>query len=163
MHVAAKPITGRFVLISLIVFFGIIIGINVLMMKLAIATLPGTEVDSPYAASLAYGSEIAAAQAQAARGWAVNAHLARNADGSADLRVEAKDHSGKPLSDVVFTAHLERPADRRLDRMVDLTPIAIGVFGGVAAELAAGQWDLVLDGERDGARVFLSRNRVILN
>ncbi len=40
-----RPITGRFVLICLIVFFGLIIAINVVMMKLAIETLPGTDVD----------------------------------------------------------------------------------------------------------------------
>jgi len=29
--------------------------------------------------------------------------------------------------------------------------------------VAAGQWDLVIEADRDGQRLFLSRNRVILN
>lgn len=157
-----RPITGRFVLICLIVFFGLIIGINVLMMKLAIETLPGTEVDSPYAASLAYGNEIEAARAQAARGWAVAAHVAREDDGAAAVRVEAKDRDGKPLADVVFSSRLERPADRRLDQVVELAAIGGAVYRGRVTQLAAGQWDLVLEGDRSGKRIFLSRNRVIL-
>lgn len=158
-----RPITGRFVLICLIVFFGLIIAINAVMMKLAIETLPGTEVDSPYAASLAYGNEIEAARAQATRGWVVAAHVARDEDGGATVRVEAKDREGKPLADVVFTSRLERPADRRLDRAVELAAIGGAVYRGRVAQLAPGQWSLVLEGDRNGERVFLSRNRVILN
>ncbi len=157
-----RPITGRFVLICLIVFFGLIIGINVVMMKLAIETLPGTEVDSPYAASLAYGNEIEAARAQATRGWAVVAHVARDGDGGASVRVEAKDRDGKPLTGVVFNGRLERPADRRLDQPVELIAIDGAAYRGRVAQLSAGQWDLVLEGDRNGERVFLSRNRVIL-
>lgn len=157
-----RPITGRFVLICLIVFFGLIIAMNVVMMKLAIETLPGTEVDSPYAASLAYGNEIEAARAQVTRGWAVVAHVARDDDGGASVRVEAKDRDGKPLTDILFTGRLERPADRRFDQAVDLAAIGGAVFRGRVAQLAAGQWDLVLEGAHKGERVFLSRNRVIL-
>lgn len=160
--VSGRPITGRFVLICLIVFFGLIIGINVVMMKLAIETLPGTEVDSPYAASLAYGNEIEAARAQATRGWAVVAHVARDGDGGASVRVEAKDRDGKPLTGVVFNGRLERPADRRLDQPVELIAIDGAAYRGRVAQLSAGQWDLVLEGDRNGERVFLSRNRVIL-
>jgi nitrogen fixation protein FixH len=157
-----RPITGRFVLICLIVFFGLIIGINVVMMKLAIETLPGTEVDSPYAASLAYSNEIEAARMQATRGWVVAAHVARDDDGGVSVRIEARDRDGQPLTDVAFTGRMERPADRRLDQPVELTAIGGAVYRGRVTELPAGQWDLVLEGDRNGERVFLSRNRVIL-
>ena len=36
-----RPITGRFVLICLIAFFGMIIAVNVIMMRFALETLPG--------------------------------------------------------------------------------------------------------------------------
>ena len=49
---ATKPLTGTKVFLMLVAFFGLVIGVNVTMMKLAIATLPGTDVDSPYAAGL---------------------------------------------------------------------------------------------------------------
>ena len=63
----ARPLTGRFVLFTLIGFFAVVIGVNGIMMRFAISTLPGTEVDSAYSASLAYQREIAAAQQQNAR------------------------------------------------------------------------------------------------
>lgn len=160
--VSGRPITGRAVLICLIVFFGMIIGINAVMMKLAIDTLPGTEVDSPYVASLAYGSEIVAARAQVARGWAVNAQVNRDGDGGASVRVEALDRDARPLAGIVFAARLERPADRRLDQVVELAATSSATYRGRVAQLSAGQWDLVLEGDHNGERVFLSRNRVVL-
>jgi nitrogen fixation protein FixH len=75
--VSPKPLTGGKVLAMLLAFFGVVIGANMIMMRLAIQTLPGTEVDSAYSASLAYEKEIAAAHDQNARNWKVDAQSAR--------------------------------------------------------------------------------------
>ena len=160
---AAKPLTGTKVLLMLVAFFGVVIGVNVTMMKLAIATLPGTEVDSPYAAGLVYDREISAAQDQAARKWKVSAHIERRADGNAVLQVEARDASGRPVTGLKFGGRLERPTDKRADLAVELAEAGSGVYRGNAASVAPGQWDLVIEGDARGERVFLSRNRVILN
>src|SRR5438445_8745481 len=103
---ASTPLTGTNVFLMLVGFFGVVIGVNVTMMKLAIATLPGTEVDSPYAAGLAYDREISAAQDQAARKWKVNAHIERRGDGDAVLLVEARDAAGQPLTGLKFAGRL---------------------------------------------------------
>jgi nitrogen fixation protein FixH len=158
-----KPLTGRKVLFMLLAFFGVVFGVNFLMMKLAIDTLPGTEVDSAYSASLAYENEIAAAHDQNARNWKVDARVQRGADGSATLQVEARDDSGKPMSGLTFQGRFERPTDRRADQPVALAETGIGIYRGSAPQLAAGQWDLVLEGDAAGRRMFLSKNRVLLN
>ena len=93
----ARPITGRFVLIATIAFFAVVISVNIVMMRLAITTLPGTEVDSAYSASLAYQREIDAARQQNERDWQVQAHIDRRPDGSAVIALEARDHAGAPL------------------------------------------------------------------
>lgn len=160
---ASKPLTGTKVFLMLVAFFGVVIGVNITMMKLAIATLPGTDVDSPYAAGLTYDREISAAQDQAARKWQVNAHIERRADGNAVLQVEARDAAGQPVSGLKFGGRLERPTDKRADLAVELSEAGIGIYRGNAASVAAGQWDMVIEGKLRGARVFLSRNRVILN
>jgi nitrogen fixation protein FixH len=160
---ASKPLTGTKVFLMLVAFFGVVIGVNVTMMKLAIATLPGTDVDSPYAAGLTYDREISAAQDQAARKWQVNAHIERRADGAATLQVEARDAAGQPMTGLKFGGRLERPTDKRADLAIDLTEAGIGIYRGNATSVAPGQWDLVIEGEAQGMRVFLSRNRVILN
>jgi nitrogen fixation protein FixH len=160
---APKPLTGTKVLVILVAFFGVVFGVNGIMMKLAIETLPGTEVDSPYAAGLVYEKEINAARDQAARMWQVNANIKRGADGAATLQVEARDASGQPLTGLKFKGTLERPTDKRADTPVELSEVGIGIYRGNATAVAAGQWDLVLEGDARGERMFLSKNRVILN
>ena len=158
-----KPLTGRKVLFVLLAFFGVVIGVNMIMMRLAIQTLPGTDVDSAYSASLAYENEIAAARDQNTRNWKVDAHIQRSADGSATLQVEARDNSGEPMSGVKFQGRFERPTDRRADQSVALAETGIGIYRGSAPQIAPGQWDLVLEGDAAGRRMFLSKNRVLLN
>ena len=159
----SKPLTGRMVLAMLLGFFGTVIGVNVYMMKMAISTLPGTDVDSAYTASLGYEKEIAAARDQEARRWQVEAHIERGASGAAVVQVNARDASGNPLSGVKFQGRLERPADKRADQEVELAEIGIGFYRGTAEAIAPGQWDLVLEGDSSGRRLFLSKNRVLLN
>jgi nitrogen fixation protein FixH len=158
-----KPLTGRKVLFMLLAFFGVVIGVNAIMAKLAIQTLPGTEVDSAYSASLAYENEIAAAHDQTVRNWKVDAHIQRGPDGGATLQVEARDSSGLAMTGLNFQGHFERPADRRADQAVALAEVASGVYRGSAPLIGPGQWDLVLEGDAAGRRLFLSKNRVLLN
>lgn len=159
----SRPLTGRMVLLCLLAFFGTVIGVNMLMMKLAIDTLSGTEVDSAYRASLAYENQIAAARDQNKRNWKVDAHVERRPDGATTVRLDAHDADGTPLSGLKFSGRLERPTDKRIDRSVELAESGIGVYRGSATDVLPGQWDLVIEGEARGARMFLSRNRVILN
>jgi len=158
-----KPLTGRTVLFLLVAFFGVVIGVNLVMMKFAIQTLPGTEVDSAYSARLAYEGEIAAAHDQNARNWKVDAHVQRSPDGGATLQVEARDNNGRPMSGLKFQGRFERPTDRRADQAVTLAETGIGIYRGSASLIAPGQWDLVLQGDAAGRRMFLSKNRVLLN
>jgi nitrogen fixation protein FixH len=156
-------LTGRLVLIMLLAFFGIVFGVNFTLMKLAIATLPGTEVDSAYGASLGYGKEIAAAHDQTARKWRVDAHIERDGNGAATLQVEARDERGQPMTGLKFQGTLERPTDKRADVAVSLAEVGIGIYRGSAPAIAPGQWDLVLEGDSAGQRMFMSKNRVLLN
>lgn len=158
-----RQLTGKVVFVSLIAFFGVVFGVNGLMMTLAIKTLPGTEVDSAYAASLAYETEIAAARDQEKRGWKVDAKVERQPDGRATLRIEARDRTGLPLTGLKFFGRLERPADKAGDRELVLAEIGSGVFQGDADGILPGRWDLVLEGDQEGNRMFLSKNRLTLN
>lgn len=161
--IPGRPITGRTVLVAMVAFFAVVIGVNMLMMKLAIDTLPGTDVDSAYRASLAYELEIKAAQDQNLREWQVNVHIERHADGQATLRVDAHDKSGVPLRGLVFSGRLERPTDKRADRLIVLAEGESGTYRGSTSDVTPGQWDLVLESDTAGKRMFLSKNRVLLN
>lgn len=163
MSKLSRPLTGRTVLVILLAFFCTVVGVNMTMMKIAIDTLPGTEVDSAYRASLAYTSEIGAAREQTDRHWRVEAHLTRKAEGTATLRVEASDALGNPLRNVVFTGRLERPTDKRDDKLIVLAEADSGIFVGKTLGVNPGQWELVIEGNTGAARVYLSKSRIVLN
>ena len=158
-----KQLTGRTVLLILVAFFGVVIAVNVTMARLAISTLPGTEVDSTYSASLGYEKEIVAAREQEARHWQVDAHVERSADGAAVVKVEARDKAGKPVTGLKFGASFERPTGKRADLAVTLEEVGIGIYRGRLEAIAPGQWDLVLEGDSAAGRMFLSKNRVLLD
>ncbi|HVX76916.1 MAG TPA: FixH family protein [Bradyrhizobium sp.] len=158
-----RPLTGRFVFITVVTFFAIVTGVNIVMMRLAITTLPGTEVDSAYSAGLAYQHEITAAEQQNERNWKVDAHIERGKDSAASLTVHVQDAKGSPLSGLVFSGQLERPTDRRDDQTIEMTELGNGSYRGVAQGILPGQWDLVIEADSGRQRMFRSRNRIVLN
>lgn len=158
-------LTGRHVLVMVLGFFGLIFAANGVMIWLALESFPGVATDSAYKASQSYNREIAAAAAQTARGWTVAASARRVADGRVAVRVEATAKDGRPVGDASFRAILERPMHRADDRTIELSP-AVGASGAHVAfveDLAPGQWDLVVEADGKDGRLFLSRNRVILD
>lgn len=157
-----KPLTGRTVFFGLLAFFGVVIGANAILTVLAVRSMPGTEVDSAYRASLAFNSELGAARAQAARKWQVAAHVARETDGQTNVRIDARDGKGAPLVGFAFAARLQRPTDQRADRAFTLAERESGVYRGTVSDVLPGLWELVIEARHGDERVFLSRNRLVL-
>lgn len=156
-------LTGRKVLAMVLAFFGVIIAVNATLTVFAIETLSGTEVASAYSASIAYQHEIDAAHQQNDRHWNVSATAKRDASGTLNVSIAAHDARDQPITGLAFSVRLQRPVDKRLDRDADLTEQAPGAYGVRLTDVAAGQWDLVIEADSDGAAMFRSRSRVVLN
>lgn len=156
-------VTGRKVLAIVLTFFGIIIAVNATMSVLAVETLPGTEVDNPYNAGLAYQNEIEAAQRQDDRHWQVSGAAKRDAAGNVNVNIVARDAQGVPVKGLQVNVQLQRPVDKRFDREAALVEQAPGTYTVGFADVAAGQWDLVIEADREGAAMFRSRSRIVLN
>jgi nitrogen fixation protein FixH len=77
--------------------------------------------------------------------------------------VDAKAQDGAPLAGLSVFGRLERPTDRRVDQVFVMAESGGGSYRGAAQGVAAGLWELVIEADRDGQRLFLSRNRVVLN
>lgn len=161
--VERKPrvITGRFVLIAFITFFGTIALVNGIMMTLAYKTMPGLEVRNSYDASQGYNGELAAMREQAARGWKADIVL-KLAKGAAPVSVEIKDGSGAAVTGLDLSARLSHPASRQGDLAVDLTETAPGRYAAAFTDVSRGAWDLVIEARRGDVRQYTSRGRVFL-
>jgi nitrogen fixation protein FixH len=158
-------LTGWHVLAITLGFFGLIFAANGALVYYALESFPGTVTASSYQTSQTYNAEIRAAVEQSDRHWSVTAEARRSPEGAVDMRVDALDAAGQPLSGVTFTAVLERPTDRSLDRAAALRPKpgTATVYEGHLDGVLPGQWELVVEADgADGARLFLSRNRLVL-
>jgi nitrogen fixation protein FixH len=160
-HAQSHQITGLMVLGFMIAFFVIIVGVNVFMAHAAISTFGGVETASSYQAGQMFERDVAMAKAQDAQHWRVDAKLTRAADGTTLIDITAHDGAGAPVSGVAASAQFARPTNRRLDRTIMVGQTGPGHFVG-NADLAAGQWDLVIELSRQDERLFRSKNRVVL-
>ena len=156
-----RQVTGLMVLGFTLAFFAIIVGVNAFMAHAALTTFGGVETASAYQAGQTFEREVALAKLQDAQHWQVDAKLTREADGTTRLDIIAQDGSGAPVSGLAANAQFARPTDRRLDHAVAVRQTGPGHFVG-NTELAAGQWDLLIELSRQGERLFRSKNRVIL-
>jgi nitrogen fixation protein FixH len=149
------------VLVALVAFFAAVAGVNVVMIWAAMSTFGGVETESSYQAGLAFARETAAVAAQDALHWQVKAKVSREV-GATLVEVVAADAAARRVSGLQASARLVHPNDGRADHVIVLNEGAPGQFRGHSGPLA-GQWDLVIELSRDGARMFRSRNRVFLH
>lgn len=157
-----KAFTGRTVLYWLLGFFAVIFAANAVFIWLALGSFPGVVVDSSYKAGQSYNRDIAAAKAQAARGWQVETVLSRTSEMNAYLEVTARDKTNAPLTGLSVSVVLKHPVYEGSDVAIELTERGSGVYAADIANVVAGNWNLVLEAKRGDERLFRSENRLFL-
>lgn len=154
-----RVITGRTVLICFVTFFGIIFAMNFVMVRVAISTFSGVETESSYKAGLSFKNDVAAAHAQDALHWSVEAKLLRG--DTSKIVLTARDAQQTPVSGLVTEINLAHPTDKRRDVAVEFVETSSGQFESLTA-LPEGRWDLVIGLKRDDRTVFRSKSRISL-
>jgi len=157
----SRELTGRMGLLCLVAFFAVVAAVNAVMVSAAVTSFGGVETASSYQAGLTFAREEAAAEAQQARHWRINAALRHKAGEPTRIDLSARDAANLPLTGLEISVSLTHPTDRRLDRSVAMQAEGIGRFRGTVTP-ASGQWDLVIELARGGERLFRSKERVIL-
>src|SRR5690606_39718035 len=99
-----KPFTGRHAAIILVAFFGVVIGVNMVMASFALSTFGGTVVDNSYVASQHYNEWLARAEAQDRLGWEESVAV----DESRHVRLTILEE-GAPLQGLRVIATLRHP------------------------------------------------------
>ena len=96
---AAPPrrLTGRMVLLCLVGFFGVVFGVNGVLIHEALSTFGGVDTDSAYQAGRMFEHDVAMAKAQDALQWRVEAKVTPMPDGARRIDVVARDAAGQPL------------------------------------------------------------------
>lgn len=154
-------LTGRGVLLWLVVGFGVMFAANFALIYIALSTLHGEELENPYDASQVYNQKLADVRAQDQLGWTVNITTRREGDG---LRIVAdiRDRDGALASGLNVRARLVHPFDRASDREATLVTDG-GDYEGVAPNVKGGRWGLEIEALQDGQRKFFSHNKLTLS
>lgn len=151
---ASKPITGWHVLIAVVLFFGVVIGVDTLFMIKAYGTFSGEVASNPYEAGLAFNKTLAQRQREAALGWTASVEKAD--DGLVIVRIV--DKAGAPLDRLSLTGTLERPATETGRQVLDFKPLGGGRYQ--AGARLDGAWDLRATA-RNGRDVFELETRLL--
>ena len=128
-------LTGRHVLVGMLLFFAVIVSVNLTLAIIAIGSRTGLVVENGFVASQSFNRDQAAARRQAARGW-----TAAFGYRSGHLEFLPRDKSGQALSGFIVKVRLQRPATDREDTSAILGEIQSGRYA-IALAIKPGRWD----------------------
>lgn len=132
-----KRVTGWHVLAVILVFFGVIITVNVIFIIQATRTFRGEDEPRSYVQGLDYNSTLAARAEQAALGWTATTDVE---DGQVVIRV--LDADGHPIDGLDMSGTLRHPADTSRDQELAFEPRAEGRYVAALPEGIRGRWHL---------------------
>lgn len=146
-----RPIGGRFVLFSLLGFFGAVLAVNATFIALSRSSWPGLSEESAYAHGIAFNSTLQEERQQRARGWS----LTLEQEGRAGLALNIRDAAGKPVTGLVPTVELRAFGHPDQDQTILLQPAGSGLYRAPVA-LAAQRWQAIV-AVRDGSGAVVFR------
>ena len=142
---AERVITGRHVLIGLIVFFGVMLVANGIFLYTALTTYSGVVSDEPYRKGLNYNERILAEKHQQSLGWSSKIALAGQGDG---VNLELADSNGNPVSGLAVAGRISRPATAAMDVALALDETEPGHYQAHFDPLAEGAWQVDVEAKK---------------
>jgi len=142
---AGRALSGRHVLFGLIAFFAIVLVTDAYMIYKAVSTFGGLETDDAYRKGLAYNDRIAAANAQAKRGWRDQLNYLPH---TKRLRIVLLDRDGAGVSNLNMTASIGRPATNRFDRQLSFVQTGPGIYEAETPTIESGWWTVEVQAKR---------------
>ena len=134
-------ITGRHVLVAMIVFFGVIFVVNGVFLYSALTTHTGVVADEPYRKGLNYNERIAAETAQDQLGWYLDLEIPK---GDGLVRVTLADAERRKVAGMGLSGRLSRPSTDDYDQNLAFEEVTPGTYVARVAALAEGTWQVEL-------------------
>jgi nitrogen fixation protein FixH len=139
-----RPLTGRSILLVLVLFFGAIIAVNTVFIVQSIATFRGEDQQSPYQQGIDYNNTLAKRAEQVAFGWQATLDATRTAKGAVEVTTGLRDKAGAPVASVFLVGELRHPADSARDRPIALKDCGVGLYCATIADVSPGLWDIIV-------------------
>lgn len=134
--------------------FVVVIGVNAIMMTLAVSSFSGLYTPTPRDRGLHYNALVAEKQSRDALGWRVETTWRPE---TSRLEIRLVDAVGQPLTEVGVRADLVRPVEKRPPLTVVLGDLGDGRFAATINLPERGNWDLDVYAERQGVRFAVTK------
>lgn len=153
---------GFHVLTTLLVVFGVVLGVNVLFIVKAFTTFSGEDEQRPYLQGIEYNETLQRRALQTRLGWAGTVDMVRFEKGAARIVVRLADRSGRPITNVALHALLKRPTNAGEDHDVVLISHGAGTYEGEVGGVQSGVWELSVAAQNSPRTPFEADRRVWL-
>ncbi len=153
-------LTGKHVLLIIIIFFGVMIFANVMFIRAAVTSFPGVSEEHSYLQGLHYNDKLAARAAQAELGWRASVNAVEREAGMGRI-VLAFETNGAPLSGLTVSGVVKRPVHDDEDLVVVFNETGGGLYEAQVDDFAAGAWDLSVRAENNLGDMFDMDARII--
>ncbi|MGV6818981.1 MAG: FixH family protein [Parvularcula sp.] len=151
-------ITGRHVLAGLVLFFGVIIAVNVVMARLAFKTFPGEQDEKPYYQGLHFNDTLAAREKQSRLGWHAEMISMPRSGVRSPVVIRILDKSGNGIDAKTVTGNLIRPTTDTGAVALEFEPIGDGRYQAFVDDMGPGSWELhFVVGEPEAAEFTAER------
>ena len=151
---ARGELTGWHMAGIVFLFFGTIIGVNVVMAFAAVGTFPGLIVENSYVSSQHYNELLEAARRQDLAGWRHKLSV-----GAGVLSFSLSTSAGSPAEGLSVTAYAGRPSTTREDRSLAFVSLSAGRYEATEA-LPPGRWEIDIEASR-GAEIVFRRTQEV--
>lgn len=153
VHRTPGTFTGLHMLFTMVIFFGVIIAVNIGMAVVARTSWTGFVVENSYVASQQFNEKMAETRAQAALGWTGRLSL-----DAGTVRYAISDAAGNDVPLGAVTVTFRRPVDDREDHTVILKQDGSGYAG--RDDTADGAWIVEVDSDANLAHPYRDTRRV---
>ena len=152
-----SKLTGRGVLVWLLIFFLPVIAVNVCFIYVAVSTFRGEDEQKPYLQGVEYSQTLARRAEQSRLGWSATIGAERLASGRVRVAVALRAPNGAAAQDVRLTGELRHPMDETRDHALNLVKVRAGEYQADVADVGPGTWDVVVKTSADTTPFEASR------
>ncbi|HNQ92899.1 MAG TPA: FixH family protein [Alphaproteobacteria bacterium] len=154
-----KPLTGKRVLLYMILFFGVVMAVNGYMIFVALKHHPGVVTEHNYERGIAYDETLAQAEFQKKLGWATSFSISGD---QSEMVYVIRDTDGKVLEGKSVSVRMVRPVQAGYDFEVKLEGASDGRYHAPFKAPLRGAWDAHITVRWDGG-VYYDNVPVVLD
>ena len=156
-----QTLNGYHVFAAFVAFFVVVIGVNLVMVFLALDSWSGLSTEDAYQRGLRYNKTLEAMAHKDALGWQENLVFTSGTPHGPDMdsgesqgriTLEMRDREGNLLEGLIVAGQIWRPTNEGFDRPVTLQAVGAGRYAADVTFPLRGNWLVRLTARRDPNR-----------